>query len=121
MSNYKETAVFNVSKDCIVNLKEDTGFKEYIVKHLSSELAERIMDILEREKEIIVRQSDLNVSEFIPTNSMEYRQQISWNPLVRCNDCKWWNSDEETCIENGGLWRASDFCSLSERKENEVD
>lgn len=41
--------------------------------------------------------------------------------VVRCKDCKYWDSNEETCIENGGLWRASDFCSWAERKENETN
>lgn len=36
--------------------------------------------------------------------------------VVRCRDCKWWNSNEETCSENGNLWRSSDFCSWAERK-----
>lgn len=38
--------------------------------------------------------------------------------VVRCKDCKWWNSNKETCIEIGGLWRSSDFCSWGERRED---
>jgi len=38
--------------------------------------------------------------------------------VVRCKDCKWWDSNENTCIEIGGLWRASDFCSWGERRED---
>lgn len=87
MSDYKEIAAVNIPKEYLANLKADIGFGEHVVKHISSELAERIMDILEREEEIIVKQSDLRVSEFIPTESVEYRRQINWSPLVRCKDC----------------------------------
>ena len=38
--------------------------------------------------------------------------------VVRCKDCSWWDSNEKTCIEIGGLWRASDFCSWGERRED---
>ena len=91
VSDYKETAVFNVPKEHSDYLREDSGFVEHIVKHISSQLAERIMRILEQEEEIIVRQSDLCVSEFMPTNSVEYRRQINWSPLVRCKDCKYFD------------------------------
>lgn len=120
MSNYKEGAVLNVSKECFYYTKEDSGFKEYIVKRLSSELAERIMGILEQEKEIVVVQSDLRVSEFIPTNSVEYRRQINWSPLVRCKDCVYWNATEKVCVdmmtadENG-------FCSWGEREDGKTN
>lgn len=39
-------------------------------------------------------------------------------PVVRCKDCSWWDSNEKTCIEIGGLWRASDFCSWGERRDD---
>lgn len=118
MSDYKETAVANVTKECFANQKEGSGFVEFIVKQLSSELAERIMGILDREEEIIVRQSDLHVSEFMPTNSVEFRRQIKWSPLVRCKDCKFYATGwckrwlEWSDDDNG-------FCSRGERKEDD--
>ena len=123
MNNYKETAAFNISKDYFANLREDNGYKEYIVKRISSELAERIMDILEREEEIIVGQSDLCVSEFIPTNSVEYRRQINWSPFVRCKDCKH-NilnriNGNAYCDLGIALYQLDDFCSRGERREDE--
>lgn len=125
MSNYeenKETAVFIVPKEHFAYLKENTGFEERIVKHLSSELAERIMGVLDREEEIIVRQSDLRVSEFMPTNSVEYRRQINWNSLVRCKDCKHCSFSRVTgntyCDFGIGLCNLNDFCSRGERKED---
>ena len=93
----KETAVFLIPKEHLAFMKDDSGFVEHIVNHLSSELAERIMGILEREEEIIVRQSDLRVSEFMPTNSVEYRRQITWSSLVRCKDCKHRDGKDGQC------------------------
>lgn len=128
MSNYeenKETASRNFSKDCIANLRDDAEFKEYIVKYLSSELADRIMDILDREEEIIVIQSDLRVSEFMPTNSVEYRRQINWSSLVRCKDCKHNSlnriSSNVYCDLGIGLSQLYDYCSHGERREDEID
>lgn len=89
MNNNIEEAVASVSNDFVGNMKENDGFNEYISKHLSFKLVERIMDALEREEEIIVRQSDLYVSESIPTQSVDYKRQIFWSPLVRCKDCRW--------------------------------
>ena len=126
MSNCKETAVFNVSKECFANQKEDSGFVEFIAKQISSELSERVMEILDREEEIIVRQSDLRVSEFVPTQSIEYRRQINWSPLVRCKDCKHnyhnmipGGEAEHGCTKCIGLPITADFfCSWGERRED---
>ena len=125
MSNYTETAVANASKECLASQKEGSGYEEFIVKQLSSELAERIMRVLEYEKEIVVSQSDLRVSEFTPTNSVEYRRQIIWSPLVRCKDCKWykrkypWNGNIYECSYLEAPMDDDDFCSWGERREDE--
>lgn len=127
MSDYKETAVANVTKECFANQKEGSGFVEFIVKQLSSELAERIMGILDREEEIIVRQSDLRVSEFMPTNSVEYRRQINWSPLVRCKDCKHYSEDGwgfGNCYRPNVYYlrmNENDFCSYGESEEDGID
>ena len=89
MSDFKETATFLIPKEYLSSTKEDKRLKEYIVNHLSSELANRIIGILEREEEIIISQSDLRASEHMPTNSIEYKRQINWSPLIRCKECRW--------------------------------
>lgn len=38
--------------------------------------------------------------------------------VVRCKDCKWWNSYEESCF--GQVARANDFCSWAERKKDQT-
>lgn len=127
MSNYTETAVANVPKAYVDNQKEDSGFVEFIVKQLSSELAERIMGILEREEEIIVGQTNLRVSEFTPTYSVEYRRQINWSPLVRCKDCKHYSEDGwgfGNCYRPNVYYQRmseNDFCSYGEREEDGTD
>lgn len=124
MDDYKETAVANIPKEYLLYLRDDIGFVEKnIIKRISSELAERIMAILEREEEIIVRQSDLRVSEFMPTNSVEYKRQINWSPLVRCKECKhyWKNNpsdDVPVCLASP---KDDAFCSEGERKEDAID
>ena len=120
MNDYKETAVINIPKENFAYLREDIGWGEHVIKCISSELAERIMGILEREEEIVVKQSDLRVSEFMPTNSVEYRRQINWSPLVRCKDCKhyWKNNpsdDVPACLASP---KDDAFCSEGERKED---
>lgn len=135
----KETAVYLIPKEQLAFVKDDEGLKEHIVAHLSSELAERIMGILEREEEIIVRQSDLRVSLYMPTNSVQYRRQINWSPLVRCKDCKhrpykdedgevWAPSwDDETCPciceDSYYNWMPEDdfFCKRGERRDDDND
>lgn len=52
---------------------------------------------------------------------VENAPTVDAEPVVRCKDCKWWNSNEETCIEIGGLWRSLDFCSWGERREDETN
>lgn len=118
MSEYKETAVRNIPKDELACLSGDSlWYADFIIKQLSSQLAERIMTVLSHEGEIVARLSDLRVEEYMPTNSVEYRRQINWSPLVRCKDCKW--RDESTCIVHGAIWKDNDFCSRGERRTDE--
>lgn len=116
----KETAVFNVGKEALAFNKNDTGFKEYIIKHLSTELVDRIMTILEHEPEIVIRQSDLLVEEFMPTNSVMYRRFVEWNRLVRCKDCRFYDPEDNWCRRLGlcGAFNAESFCSHGERRED---
>lgn len=117
---YKETAVAHIPKEEVAHFNGDRlGYTDFIIKQLSAQLAERIMGILEREEEIIVR-SDLRVSEYIPTDSVEYRRQINWSPLVRCEDCEFYNEDEKWCRRLGlcGAFNADGYCSHGERRED---
>ena len=115
MAEYKETAVFHIPKENLAFMKDDSGFAEHIVKHLSYELAERLMNILDHENEIAVRQSDLRVEEYIPTDSVEYRRIIKWSPIVRCKDCV----IHDICRYRLGLGE-NGFCSQG-RKDDETD
>lgn len=92
----KETAALNVDKEALALYKNE-GFEEHLRKRLSTELAERIMTILEDEPEIVIRQSELRVEEFIPTNSVIYRRFFEWKRLVRCKDCM--HNPHETWFE----------------------
>lgn len=48
--------------------------------------------------------------------------------IVRCKKCKWWDEktcsstltpDNRLCLANRCYWRADDFCSKGERREND--
>lgn len=44
--------------------------------------------------------------------------------VVRCKDCKWWDiaddEDMKECINNGGYWKADEFCSDAERRTDDL-
>lgn len=84
----KETTAMVVSKDMIEYMKYDKGFADHIVSMLSRELADRLIQILDSEGEVIVKQSDLIVSEVMEWNQVEYRRFLELSHLVRCKDCK---------------------------------
>ena len=101
------------------------GFIEYIVKQLSQGLSDKLITILDKETEVIVKQSKVRVREYKPTDSVEYRRQIEWSPLVRCKDCKH-HQDEEVgmvyCPQIVGGWVSNKFfCADGERREDEQD
>ncbi len=116
MDKLIETAVSLVPKETLVFLKDDSGFTEHIVKQLSYELADRIMGILDREDEVIIKQSDLKVSEYMPTNSVEYRRQIEWSSLVRCGECMHNGSFDTDCPIN---WNGKEYCNFGERRADD--
>lgn len=123
---YKETAVANIPKAELAYFNGDgLGYTDFIIKQLSAQLAERIMTVLLHEGEIVASLSDLRVEEYRPTNSVEYRRQINWSPLVRCKDCKYYNRQHHYCEGIGnwfgyeGEWSDNGFCYKGERREDE--
>lgn len=42
--------------------------------------------------------------------------------VVRCKDCKWWDSEDHECTVRdsyGWDYKPTDYCSYGERKDNE--
>ena len=121
---YKETAVANIPKEELAYFNRDSlGYTDFIIKQLSAQLAERIMTVLSNEGEVVARLSDLRVEEYMPTNSIEYRRQIEWSPLVRCKDCKHWVTGQCPMMTTGDPYYdmkpdANWFCADSERRED---
>lgn len=131
MKMYKETAVRIVPKEHHQILKDDNGFVRRIVHDISEDLAERVLYILNEERDIVVRQFDLRVEEQKMLHQVEYRQNIMWTPLVRCKDCKWYQDGElfppkKFCFRLkdkdgkrvGYNFAYEDFCSYGERKDD---
>ena len=121
---YKETAVENIPKENLAYFNGDgSGYTDFLIKQLSAQLAERIMTVLSHEGEIVASLSDLRVEEYMPTNSIEYRRQINWSPLVRCKDCKHRDPEDHKCdsgeMERAGcIFKVGDeyFCAYGERR-----
>ena len=125
----KEEAVAVVSKEQLNFLKQtgqDNDYTDFLVKQLSSQLAERTIQVLLHEREIVASLSDLRVEEYnIPTNSVRYSRQFEWRPLVRCKDCihNPDRSDEVVCpfVYSDGYVEAfpddDGFCYKGERSE----
>lgn len=78
-----------------------------------------IKDIPESRVVKLVDLSDDSINKIV--EAVVQKIAAANDEIVRCKDCKWWDSNEETCIENDGWWRALDFCSWAERKENETN
>ena len=92
---YKETAVYNIPKEDYHSLElvKNVSFKEFISKVLSNELFDKLKMALDSEDEIIASKMDLKVSENLYINSIEYRGQLNWEPLVRCKNCAHYKGD----------------------------
>ena len=45
-----------------------------------------------------------------------------WTELVRCKDCKFWDKESDGerryCAASGSYWRADEYCSDGERRED---
>lgn len=44
----------------------------------------------------------------------------SAQPIIRCKDCRYYNSEEKECLDligHGRRWEEDDFCSYAERRE----
>lgn len=47
------------------------------------------------------------------------RPTIDAEPVVRCKDCRYWNSETKGCKRNPSVeaWYETNFCSYGERRE----
>ncbi len=91
---YKETVVYNMpTNDYSLKLVKDSSFKDYIYKSLSNELLDKLKTVLEYEDEITVTKIDFKVSENPYLDSIEYKEQLNWEPLVRCKNCAHYKGD----------------------------
>ena len=44
--------------------------------------------------------------------------------IIRCKDCKYYNSEEKECLDllgHGRRWEEYDFCNYAERKQNDTE
>lgn len=124
----KETVVRLVPKDRYENIKDDKGVIEQLTDEITKRISEKIIKIVESYGEIIIDKPVLTVSEDKLPHNVEYREAFSWEPLVRCKDCRYWTTETEPigiewepgeiahyCCLTNSITRTSDFCNCGER------
>ena len=125
----RESKAYDLDKEYIATLRPEgrEDVEKYIIDVITKDLAERVMTILSTEGEIVLMESDVRVYEDMPTNSVRYRRDITWNHLVRCKDCKhyeWADNRAFGMRTKYCSWTGfedvddNDFCSRSERRED---
>ena len=122
----RETIVSLIPKEEIVYYGKDITFIDFITNNLTKAISERIVQILDTSDDIIIKKPVLRVSEYQPTNSVEYRKTFDWKPLVRCKDCENYQTEWDPsvpgthyCAVMDGMMKPNDFCSYAERRINE--
>ena len=121
----KQTAVYHIPNEDYRN--DDSGFIKYVTDNLTRDLAESVMAVLDLEGEIILKKPELRVRSVDAYHAVEYREEMVWEPLVRCKDCiHYWKNwrdgdfssrgddDVAVCL---GSPRDDAFCSEGERRE----
>lgn len=117
---YKETFCFTVDKYLLSKIKDNEEYKEFIIKELSNNLADYLVDILSSEGEILVSMSDVRCQDNNDFATVDYRQYLKWSHLVRCKDCKYRDKYDCNNLTFGDIkfgvpddW----FCADGKRKE----
>lgn len=121
-----QTVARVVPKEQLAFMKDDKGFTDYLIKDLNKTLFDAVMGELEN-GERIVKLSDLRVSEVLETNMVEYRKHIKFTDLVRCKDCKHWDTSWQNdyapnyhyCLLVDGTRRDDFYCADAERRTDE--
>ena len=109
-----ENVEFNIPKESYVYVIKD-GFVEDINNYLLDKLGDCVMKNLVAEGEIIVKLSVLFKEEFTSINSIQFKRQIEWKPLVRCGYCEY--ADEYNHCKYSEWWNGNaDFCSHGIRR-----
>lgn len=113
----RETTVSHIPKEEVDYLKNDIKYIEFIKNELTRRISERLIQVLEENYEIILKKPVLEISEYPPTHSVEYRKSVEWEPLVRCRDCKNW--DMGVCTKLNRATNLHQFCDFGERRTDE--
>lgn len=122
----KETAVFAVPPFELERINDNKEYFDGIVRHIATQLYDRLIGILDTEKEVIVKRSDLITVEEPGLHQVQFRESINWRPLVRCKDCKFYGFFGRVKICKywaGDPYEAAapeedDFCSFAERRDD---
>ena len=129
----KETTVSLIPRAELAGMERDLSYTDFVVKQLSKRLADRLVQILATEGEVVVSMSDLMVSASVINHAVEYRRQIEWDHLVRCKDCKHAHLTNDKSVKYCDNYKDDDdgyitvyfapdhYCSYGERKDGKQD
>lgn len=122
----RETTVSIIPRAELAGMERDLSYTDFVVKQLSKGLADRLVQILATEGEVVVSMSDLRVSVSVDNCSVEYRRQIEWDHLVRCKDCRAWKRYKDYArLGSCAMWCAerawSDYCSEGMKRGEKDD
>lgn len=87
----KEAAELVVGKAMIDRFGDEEWCTEHINLILAKNISEKIYHIIETNGEVIIgltEGTDTNYS--LDSNQFVFRKIISWQPLIRCKDCKYY-------------------------------
>ena len=129
MSYNTENASLVIDKYMYDTYSKEEGFLKHILGRISFELSERIMDVLDSHKEVVIKQSNVEAINNYRTCQVEFNGKVEWMPLVRCVDCKWFQCNmsrdgilprgvpEYECRHWCGECDPTDYCSYAERRK----
>lgn len=130
---HKESICRVIPKEDVAFFKTDSNtdysdlFLKALQNYFSREISDRLMEILNSNDEVAVKLSDICLSNEHYLNEVRYVQQFKWTPLIRCKNCKHWDTAWQTrfgpdyhyCPMIDGIRKGDFYCGDAEPKENE--
>jgi len=87
-------------------------YQEFIRNEMLKGLSDKIANIIHTGDDIMIEKPDLRTFDVFDMGSVEFRETVSWQPIVRCKDCKFREKEEPGmvyCPNIVGGWVEEDF------------
>ncbi len=106
-----------VPAECYSSMTDIENLSRIINNKINEDLGAKLTEILGSEKEVIASLGKHYSSFIDSTNTIKFMQDLSWQPLVRCKDCRY-NSDNNDSDNDGWCYKNGiyiiGFCSEGE-------